>query len=67
MLDNMRSTIKYKAESLQYLRVARLIQNELLRRYSHISMNEDTREMIYKRIGLDLNRNRKRTVMKVIL
>ena len=52
---------------MQYLRVARLIQNELLKRYPHISLTEETREKIYRRIGLDLARNRRRTVMKVIL
>jgi hypothetical protein len=49
------------------LRVTRLIQNELLSRYFYIRMTEEMRENIYKRIGLDLNRNRRRTVMKVIL
>ena len=66
-LQNLRTTIKFKSESLQYLRVARLIQNELLKRYSHIYMTEDVREKIYKRIGLDLKRSRKRTVMRVVL
>ena len=63
----MAQTIKHRAESFQYLRVARLIQNELLQRYAHIELTEDTRERIYNRIGLDLLRNRRRTVMKVIL
>lgn len=63
----MAHTIKYRNESIQYLRVARLIQNELLKRYSHIALTEETREKIYRRIGLDLSRNRRRTVMKVIL
>ena len=56
-----------RAESFQFLRVARLIQNELLKRYGHIELTEDVREKIYKKIGLDLSRNRRRTVMKVIL
>ena len=60
-------TILMRAESFQYLRVARLIQNELLKRYGHIALTEDVREKIYKKIGLDLCRNRRRTVMKVIL
>lgn len=56
-----------RAESFQYLRVARLIQNELLKRYGHIELTEDVREKILKNIGLDLLKNRRRTVMKVIL
>lgn len=63
----MEETIKLRAESFQYLRVARLIQNELLKRYGHIELTEDVREKIYKRIGLELSRSRRRTVMKVIL
>ena len=30
-------------------------------------MTEDVREKIYKKIGLDLKRSRKRTVMRVVL
>jgi hypothetical protein len=30
-------------------------------------MTEDVREKIYRRIGLDLKRSRKRTVMRVVL
>lgn len=63
----MAQTILMRAESFQYLRVARLIQNELLKRYGHVELTEDVREKIYRKIGLDLSRNRRRTVMKVIL
>ena len=47
--------------------MARLIQNELLERYAHIKLTEEVREKIYNKIGLNLTRNRRRTVMKVIL
>ena len=60
-------TITLRAESFQFLRVARLIQNELLKRYAHIRLTEETREKIFNNIGLDLTRNRHRTVMKVVL
>ena len=63
----MSHTVKLRAESLQYLRVARLIQNELLKRYGHIKLTEEMREKIYRKIGLDLTRNRKRTVNKVVM
>ena len=63
----MEQTIRLRAESFQYLRVARLIQNELLKRYGHHALTEDVREKIYAKIGLNLTRNRRRTVMKVIL
>lgn len=59
--------MKLRAESFQYLRVARLIQNELLKRYNHIALTEAMREKIFNKIGLDLNRNRKRTVNKVVM
>jgi len=47
--------------------VTRLIQNELLKRYAHIKLTEEVREKIYNKIGLNLTKNRRRTVMKVIL
>jgi hypothetical protein len=52
---------------MQYMRLARLIQNELLQRYEHISLTEEVRAAIYAKIGLDLTRNRPRTVHKVVL
>lgn len=63
----MSQTTLLRAESLQYLRVARLIQNELLQRYAHIELTEDIREKIFRRIGLELAQNRRRSVLKVIL
>ena len=44
-----------------------MIQNELLKRYPHIALTEDTREKIHKKIGYDLTKNRQRTVSKVVL
>ena len=49
------------------MRVTRLIQNELLKRYPHIILTEETRAKVYKAIGYDLTKNRRRTVMKVVL
>ena len=44
-----------------------LLLNELLQRYEHIQLTEEVRANIYNKIGLDLARNRARTVNKVIL
>ena len=49
------------------MRLTRLIQDELLKRYEHIALTEEVRQNIYLKIGLDLARNRARTVNKVIL
>ena len=65
--DAMKQTIALRAEAMQYMRLARLIQEELLPRYEHISLTEEVRAAIYGKIGLDLTRNRPRTVHKVIL
>ena len=56
--DAHAQTIFYRSESIQYLRVARLIQNELLKRYPHIALTEDTREKIHARIGYDLTQSK---------
>jgi hypothetical protein len=62
-----KDAIALRAESKQYLRVARLIQKELLQRYAYIGMKEHVREAIYARVALDLVRYPRRSVRKIVL
>ena len=64
---NMKQIINLRTEAQQYLRLTRLIQNELLPRYSHIALPEPVRRSIYRYINLDLNRSTVKTVHKAIL
>jgi hypothetical protein len=62
-----KDAIALRAESKQYLRVARLIQKELLQRYAYIEMRDPVREAIYHRVALDLINYPRRSVRKIIL
>lgn len=62
-----RDAVSMRAEARQYLRVARLIQNEMLMRYGHIALPEEVRTAVNKRIKIDMNRYDPRDVKKLIL
>lgn len=49
-----KDAIVMRAEAKQYLRVSKLIQNELLQRYSYIGMEDPVRMKIHNRIACDM-------------
>jgi len=61
------NSTKERHEAKQYLRVAKLIQNELLQRYDYIGMEEAVRQKIMNRLAIDLTRYPKRSVRKMVL
>lgn len=63
----MKQVVRLKTEAQQHLRLMRLIQNEMLKRYSYIELPEHIRAAIYKNVNLDFNKSTRKTVHKAIL